>query len=573
MDRFPTVAGLLASVLPLLLLHEANAARDTAEVYDLLPAATDRHRAAEVLGKRARVAIRLEDIDPKLVETLRWAVPDPNRVSCESHAPEVMARIETIGRVSPPASSRDLFVTLLEQAEEQFLYVDFQGVLESVREARAVLPCAGGIVERAQLRRLFLFQAVTYLHLGDPRAGETFIQMLSVDPRIYLEPEHPPRVRKAFLEAAERFMEMAPRPIDATGLGGDVFFDGLPVANVAEVRPGAHVVQLEGPGGQVRSQWVNIDPGNGMVRLAPLVDVGLPEAEIVLESLAEALRARSLDRVLARGLDTYLVATGRARVAFALVHDGLVVEIYELGTGLAAHDGDTYGAWFRSPPPWRGLEPRGKRPGEPAGTRASGSGFVAFARVGFGGALSGPSGWGGLIDLSVHRRVGNGLYPGIYGSLGYQYLEGSVGYPLARFGAVVALRVPIGGALAFFPAIGYGVGKGPAVDATCRLEVSGGTESLLCTTGRAAGPGAEAYDAVLVSTSHGPLARLELTLESQNGRPSWSAGIGLQGSYEFVSVGEGRLQSGERSLPYTVEESRAGGVVCIDAVLSFGAAF
>ena len=574
MNARVVAVGLVAGVLLLPRAWSAMAARgtaDTLDVYDLLPKTVDRARVSAILNRKARREVRVIAVDATLLSPLQWAAPDPGRASCEARAADLIAGIEATGRVSPPESAAGLFDALLEQAEQQFLYVDFHGVLESVEQAKSVLPCTDRVVEKAQLRSLYLHEAAAYLHLGDPRAGETFVQMLAVDPRVYLEPEHPPRVRKAFLEAAERFMALTPRPLDSSDLPGKAYLDGLPVENVNEVRPGKHLVQLEGPGGHIRSVLCEIPAGAGPVALATLIDVGLPDAQAVLGSLVAGLRSRSLDQALTQGLETYLTSTGAGQIAFALLHDGLTVEIYRAGEGLVDPAGDTYGEYFRSRPPWKGAEPASP---VLAPAKTEGLGLLSAVRAGVGGALGGPSAWGGMLELDLYKRVGSAWYPGLFGVLAYQSLDAGVSYPQARIGAVLARHVPLSAHLAFLPAVGYGFGKGPPVEGACTVVAEGGAEYFSCTPDSSGQvDGAESYEVVLASSSHGPVMRLELILGGELRSLAWSAGLGIQGSYEFLSIHDGNVTSGDTVWPYAVASSKAGGVVVVNTVVSFGLEF
>ncbi len=560
------VAGLLLAVCS----KPAIAARDVLDVYDLLPDTVDRARASTILDKKAREDIRLVPMDQALLSYLQWAAPDPERTACEARAEALIADIDAKGRVSPPESAAGLFDALLAQAEQQFLYVDFHGVLESVAQARTALPCLDRVVAKAQLRSLFLHEAVAYLHLGDPRAEQIFVQMLVVDPRVYLEPEHPPRVRKAFLEAAEQFMALEPRPLDAGGLPGKVYVDGLPADNVNEVRPGRHLVQIEGPEGRIRSVLLEVPGGTGPVRLAPLVDVGLPDTATVLDALVAGLRAGRLDQTQKRGLDQYLATTGDTRIFFALLHDGLAVEIYEAHAGLVDPTSDAYGRFFRSAPPWRGLAPT-----QLVSSRHAGLGVLSSLRVGVGGALAGPSAWGGFLELNFYKRVGTLWYPGLFGQLAYQSLDDGVGYLQARFGAVLAAKLPIGAHLAFLPAIGYGAGKGPPVDGTCTLGTVNDQEVMSCTPGSlSSADNQDELEAILSSRSHGPLARLELLVAGRTETHAWSIGLGLQGSFERLAVQDGSVSVNDQVWPYTVSlASGAGWVTVVNAVVSCGLEF
>ncbi len=575
--------GVIAGMLFLTCPQSALGDRGRLEVFDLLPASVDHARAARILDKKARWDIQLVPLDASLVAFLQWAGPDPARNACLAQAEALIADIDARGRVPPPESASGLFDALVAQAEQQLLYVDFQGVLESVAQARSALPCTDRIVPKAQLRSLYLHEAVAYLYQGDPRAQDAFVQMLVVDPRVYLEPEHPPRVRKAFLEAAERFMALDPRPLDAGGLPGDAYVDGLPVENVNELRPGRHLVQLEGPGGQVRSVLIEVPEAPGPVKLADLVDVGLPGPAKVRALLLTALRAGQLDQHLAGALDAYLQSVGNAQAVFALYHHGLSVAVYQAGAGLVDPESEAYARYFRSPPPWRGLAPSVEGnmvalvEGTEVSTSAGGQTWSATLRMGAGGALGGPSAWGGFVELDVTRRFMDLWYPGLFGQFVYQTLDAGVSYPQARFGAVVAMKLPLGDHLAFWPAIGYGVGKGPPVDGSCRVVSQGDTEVLSCESGSldtgAASDSSDILEAILATRSHGPLLRIELAFGGRVGSLAWTAGVGLQGDYEFLSIHDGEMADGEVVRSYEVETSHAGGVAVVDAVASFRLAF
>lgn len=588
-------------VLLLLLFPSLLQAETQTGIVDMLPRHSDRDRVSSILAKKMRVESVLVPVDTAMIEALRWSVPDPVRFSCESDAPRVIEQIKAVGRVTPPPSAGELFSTLLKQTEEQFLYVDFEGALASLEAARTMLPCARTPLSRADVRAFFLYQAVAHVHLKDNLHQEAFLHMLAADPRVYLEPDHPPRVQAAFLEAAKAFMRFQPMKLQADALGGEVFFDGEPVANVPEVRAGQHILQLKGPNGEYRTRLITVTEGQTPLVLSALVDFGLPPDAALKEELARSLLAETLDEVQKKGLEAYLAATNRQEILFALAlpqQGGLTVAVYEAGIGLLASDSERAGELFRKQPPWpeaRGSE--GRRTAEedievgpeqasgdtdgggPDGSGPDGSGpglgIVAQIQAGFGRNLmaEASASQGPVLDITGYKQLGTRFLVGFFARFSYESLAVGSSYPRLTYGALGAMRFPLGAHLAFVPALGYAFGKGPATEAECSLEPDGSSESFVCTPEETGAGTTGSYSALLATRNHGPLVRLEFAYRGRLGAAEWAAGLGINGQYAFMAFKEGELSVDGQPIPYTLSSADGSSTLRLDILAGFSVLF
>lgn len=296
-------------------------------------ATADAIRLSRQLGK----PVYLQDIPAPLAEALRW-MPRP-QVQEECTARVSQARSLLTG--SPAGALPDEhFRQLLTEADRYLLDLNFDATLQRVQAATALIPCLTRPVENAQVRALFLYEAVARFYKKDKLYPNYFQYMLAVDPRLFLETDYAPKVQQAFLAVAKKASRLPPIPLNVLNVEGTLFLDGKSAAGLTEVAPGRHIVQQQGPLGELRSTLVTV-PETPPGRVAPLFALSeglesLPFASQSVQALQDALRARALSLELQEALDRFARSAGKSILGFALPSNGgdAAAVFYAPGRGL-----------------------------------------------------------------------------------------------------------------------------------------------------------------------------------------------------------------------------------------------
>lgn len=466
-------------------------------------------------------------LEETLLDLLRWHAVGASSPGCPSST--------AVDRPTEAVYSLIQLDTKLKEAGDQLLHMDLEQAQASLTMARGMLECLDAPVSRSTLRTLFVLEAVVLATQGSPKADAAFRQLLAVDPRPFLEPEHPPKVRKMYLAVAERELKAAPLEVSLEGLEGEVWVNGQSVTGQVDLRPGLHLVQLRGPAGIVLSQLVKLPlVKSPPPRLVELLPRPLPSREPLEVALERGLRENALELAQQRALIAWLQQQQHAAVAFLLSEQNGKPELRVVGA-----DGQLL--------PWNSALER-LPPGNVQKIPIPPVVVGAQLRVGAGvtlaqqhQTLTGVSTLEALLEirrlrlqLSVNGRSdlnGLGIYPTLAGS------------------GMLGVRLPLNPGMSLVPLVGYGIGQGPllAFDDCGRVDVA----TIAC------GEGAGSTQVWTGSFGHGPILRLEVQVDppSTGKRLPWSVQVGLQASTFFQAVPQPAtitLSSEGSSTPYEV---------------------
>lgn len=244
------------------------------------------HTAVEAITPG--VYIEPEALNTELLELLRWYGAANQNPSCPGAG---LPKGHTIGTFSIAQLEAKL-----KEASDQLLHMDLELTQASLRAARDMLECLEAPPSRAALRSLFVMDAVLLATQGNAKADVAFRQLLAVDPRPFLEPEHPPKVRKQYLAVAERELKSPPLEVSLEGLEGELWVNGQQVIGRIDLRPGLHLVQLRSATHLTLSQLVTVPSSSHQpVKMASLLRRSLPIAEEVTHQLEQGLLNERLD--------------------------------------------------------------------------------------------------------------------------------------------------------------------------------------------------------------------------------------------------------------------------------------
>lgn len=486
-----------------------------------------------------------------LTSSLRWFAPWPNQAGCA----KIPATLEATWRLklpperlpsgsasSPPQSDGTSVLPLperwqkllLSEAADQLLRVELDAARDALKDARQLLPCLEQVVTRDALRSQFVQEAVALATQGSAQTDQAFRQLLAVDPRLFLEPEHPPKVRKQFLAMAQQLLKEPPVSLDVSGLEGQLFLNGQEIQRQAEVHPGLHLLQMKGPTGKLRSALFTVEAGTkGKVVLRDRVDIGLPSASTAQSLLLQGLARGELTQSQREALDEWLLATLQTAAAFLVPPDSstegsaskrVSAVAYQKGTGIVplTQVADSL--------------PEGRQEMAPQGLFQ----LSAELRVGTGMTLSQQS--GGTQTTGQQDVIPEVLgEAGLFASFGMFRVGGSLASRLDLTGAgsfvnlvgggLAGIQLRLGPQVSLIPMLGYGGGSGPAVALSDCGHSTDGT-AISC------GAGAGASTVWLRSQVHGPMARMEMLLEARKGalRQRLNIVVGLQSLYALQST-------------------------------------
>lgn len=309
-------------------------------VIDLVPTSHPHEGAQTALSTPLGRPVQLTPPDALLTSALRWAYPTPADARCTALIPPLAEQLTQAKRAPTSATPDAVFSGLLELARQQFLRVEPQGALTTLKDAQSTLPCIPQIVPQAQLRTLFLLEAAAHVYAKDGLHQRAFLHMLAVDPRIYLEPDYSPSVQKAFLEAAALLPQQKRIRVDPQGAEGAVFVDGQPLEASRTVPEGIHLIQQRGPLLEVKSALLLPQPtvqATDPVRPAMLEALQPAAPALALEALTKSLQAGTLEPWQKQALDRFLARQGQTQLWMAVKTSsapGVEVKIFRAGKGL-----------------------------------------------------------------------------------------------------------------------------------------------------------------------------------------------------------------------------------------------
>lgn len=447
-------------------------------------------------------------LEEPLLNLLRWHAVGASSPGCPSST--------AVDRPTAAVYSLNQLDTKLKEAGDQLLHMDLEQTQASLTMARGMLECLDAPVSRSTLRTLFVLEAVVLATQGSPKADAAFRQLLAVDPRPFLEPEHPPKVRKMYLAVAERELKSAPMEVSLEGLEGDVWVNGQSVTGQVDLRPGMHLVQLRGPAGIVLSQLIKLPVVKSPPpRLLELLPRPLPSREHLEVALERALRENALEPAQQRALMAWLQQQQHAAVAFLLPEERGKPELRVVGA-----NGQLL--------PWNDALQR-LPPGNVQKIPQPPVVMAAQVRVGAGvtlaqqhQTLTGVSTLEALLEL---RRLRLQL------SLnGRSDLNGLGIFPTLAGSGMLGVRLPLNPGMSLVPLVGYGIGQGPllAYDDCGLVDVA----TIAC------GEEVGSTQVWTGSVGHGPILRLEVQVDppSTGKRLPWSVQVGLQASTFIQAV-------------------------------------
>lgn len=451
----------------------------------------------------------------RLLDQLAWTSPWPGQAGCGAIQQKIEERWR--GKIKGPMATPDQAVqSLLTEGSEQLLQVELESAQKALKDVRLVLPCVSSLVSRESLRAIHVLQAVALASAGDSHTELAFRQLMAVDPRLYLEPEYPPKVRKQFLAVAQTLLKEAPVPLDLTGLDGELYLNGQQVNRQTEVLAGTHFLQMKGPSGQIRSSFFALEgPSKQKVQVRGLVDIALPSTADMHRLLLQALKAGQLEGPIRQGLDAFLKQSNQQAVAFVVSGQGKKAQVLGYRTDSGLTD-------VRS---IADLLPEGDASLIPPSALS----FGLDLHVGTG--LTSSMGTllpNLLVSAGPHVQVG-----GLRTVLDFQShldLSSAGAFPSFSGQLLTGWAIPLAPVVSVMPMVGYQVGTGPAMALTdCAQEA--GTTQLSC------GAGAGSTTVWMKSFGHGVAARIGLQFDGRRAgtKKPLAATVGIQGFYSLSS--------------------------------------
>lgn len=313
------------------------------QVLDLLPGSISEELVQKEMRRISRRVgpVTLSEPPALLFRTLQWAVPEPSRNSC--YDGDDRPRSKKKPSSSPPRSTSNVpqqdvvFAALLERSRQQILALDTELGLESLKNARSVLPCSDVIIPREQLRALFLQEGVAHFFLKDGEHEDYFFNVLAVDPNTRFDVGgYPTAVRKAFEKVEKKADKRRTVKLINDLEDVEVFLNGSPLEGEVISFPGRHLIQVRGPAGRLRSQLVSI-PAALEVPLSEVLDLGLFPLERVREVLVRDVRSNKPDRYTREGLEDYLREQNLPALLFAVeptTDDRSTLRVYVRDVGM-----------------------------------------------------------------------------------------------------------------------------------------------------------------------------------------------------------------------------------------------
>lgn len=308
-----------------------------------------------------------------LVDALRWAPSSAQALTCLEPVRDAERALEATPSDPRPADAADILLkSLLHEADGLLLDLKLDATRRHLKLAQALIPCLSQPIETSQVRALFLYDAVARFYQKDPQYAAYFQYMLAADPRLFLETDYPPKVQQAFLTVAKKASRLPPVPLDLAGLEGQLFINGRPAAAQQVLAPGRHLLQQQGPLGELVSTFISV-PETPAGRVPPpflLAEAvpALPRAIPVLEDLREQLQRAELRPESAEALRRFAEKAGDSLLGFAVkTEDGKVAaRFFRPGQGLVEPKDDELRALERTLDPAENTQ--GASSGRSAGT-------------------------------------------------------------------------------------------------------------------------------------------------------------------------------------------------------------
>lgn len=292
------------------------------------------------LERRYGRPLVLKPLPDGLLEAFRWGFPPELALEC----PAQQALAASMWRAPAGASASSLLEAGLKRADDALLELRFTDALTELSQTRTLLPCLEVRLTVAQVRRLFVLEAVAHFYANDGQAERGFSELLAVDPRLLLEAEYPPKVQKLFFEVARKVARQPLTRVSFEGFEGKIFLNGNEVTGVRELAPGRHIVQLEGPLGLVRGAMLRIPDSTSLKQptdlLAQRVALNPLPAASVRGLVKERLEKRQLPLSLKLASDRWLVQQGLETVGLVLpaTSDGWSLWLLRRGEGMVEPD-------------------------------------------------------------------------------------------------------------------------------------------------------------------------------------------------------------------------------------------
>jgi hypothetical protein len=141
--------------------------------------------------------------------------------------------------------------TLLEEAEASEGEMDWGSAQKVLDDAQAALSCSGEIINKDLLWRLFFIHgAIAYFDGRTGEASDHFRMALGIDPAARFDPNFPPQVQAAYLNAREELQLAAMASFSFLGAKEgitEIWLDGAPIpidpGGATEMHPGYHLIQ------------------------------------------------------------------------------------------------------------------------------------------------------------------------------------------------------------------------------------------------------------------------------------------------------------------------------------------
>lgn len=291
----------------------AQTAPSTESVIDLRASGGfDADLAAE-LRLALGTPIELTGPPDALIRGIQWLRPDPLRDDCEAQAARVL---EVLPPEAGAAPSVERFAALVDLAAQKNLFLDVGGAEDALERARYYVPCLDEPLQSGVLARFLLQEALARTYGDGAAEPRLYDNVVALNPDAYLDQSLAPPIRRSLEEAAERA-----QGVEAVSLSSDLgplHLDGSPPGESFQVRPGRHLLQIRGPGGDMRSRWVAVGQGLESTQASNLTAFNLPLEGDVKRELARDLLSGELSPERGALITAWLGEAGLPRQGFVL---------------------------------------------------------------------------------------------------------------------------------------------------------------------------------------------------------------------------------------------------------------
>lgn len=238
--------------------------------------------------------------DPDLAERLRWRMPTRSAADCSAAAPPLGQAVRTVF--------------------DAWNQLDLDTALSVARQTREQLPCQAEVLRKQDLKTLIFLEAAAHFSNEDGQAAATFAELAALYPDAEPEPGFPPEIQQSFRQAAAS--ARAAPSIDVIISSNIAAFgpvvDGIPVPEGAgriTVKSGRHIVQINGPRGEVRTELFTVFPG--MEENLDSVGQIVPDRpQAVGATMRAQITSGRIDALVAQGLSRYAEANAHPYLLF-----------------------------------------------------------------------------------------------------------------------------------------------------------------------------------------------------------------------------------------------------------------